>query len=352
MTKETVRSGVSTSIERHQSEARHEFLPSLHLLRGLCAIAVMMYHYLAWVHDIVLSSMGTFGVYTFFVLSSLVLLHTHASEFSNRIDRSSLLRFYTLRIARIMPLLAAVALAGFFYACLGDDASISQVWKKTLLTATGLMALHMPGFLSSTSGAWSLGIEIAFYLVFLVLALLTSGVTTRKIAYLLVGLILAQQALLKSLPNSEDPTFWAFYTMPLTFSPFFAMGFLIHRFQRAPSIGYTILGTLCVSTMFGASSLFEIRVFEAGFGHLTLMALCGLAVYFAYSAKVPDWLVFASKFTGNISYSLYLTHWIAYEVAKQINLVWFFPGFAIPIAILFWRYLELPARSYLKSRFN
>jgi peptidoglycan/LPS O-acetylase OafA/YrhL len=132
------------------------FLPCLHLVRGICAIGVACYHFSAWRYDFVVGSVGTFGVYTFFTLSALVLLHRHQSDFSNGIERSTLVTFYRLRIARVMPLLACVAIFGMVFVYFQQGAPFSYTWRKTFLTASGLMALHMPGIISTTTGAWSL----------------------------------------------------------------------------------------------------------------------------------------------------------------------------------------------------
>ena len=210
------------------------FLPSLHLIRGLCALAVAAYHYSAWTYgdqmQTKIQSIGTFGVYTFFVLSAVVLLHRDERYFSNGIMATDLFSFYKKRFARIMPLLAAVVIVWMFYQVIRNGAGFSGLWQKTFLTGTGLFALQMPGILSTTTGAWSLGIEIAFYATFPVLALLAVNLPTVGLVAVFAGLVFAQQVLLGILPESVDPAFWGQYTMPLTFAPFFAAGFVAHRF--------------------------------------------------------------------------------------------------------------------------
>ncbi|WP_171898264.1 acyltransferase family protein [Rhizobium leguminosarum] len=324
-----------------------KFIPSLHLLRGICAVSVALYHYLAWGHQFVISSMGTFGVYTFFILSAVVLLHTHAEEFHDVISRERLLKFYVLRFARVIPLLAAVTLFGMVFVHFQQGASFDYMWKKSFLTASGLFALHMPGILSTTTGAWSLGIEIVFYLLFPVLALLCSVMSTRAIASWVVLLLLAQYALLKSLPESSAPEFWGQYIMPLTFAPFFGVGFLIYRSHRINSHLDLGLSLVCLSLVFGFSLISRGDVLAAGFTYLLLTGLAGGAVYFAWSAKLPALLLPLAMFLGNISYSLYLTHWIAFEFAKKSGVPAIFPVVAISIAYLCWKFIERPARRFL-----
>lgn len=323
------------------------FIPSLHLVRGICAVSVATYHYLAWEHEFIISSMGTFGVYTFFVLSAVVLLHTHAEEFRGSISRSCLLKFYVLRFARVVPLLAATTLLGMAFVHFQQGATFDYMWKKSFLTASGLFALHMPGILSTTTGAWSLGIEIFFYLLFPVLALICSGMSTRAIALCVAFLLFAQYALLKSLPEPSAPEFWGQYTMPLTFAPFFGAGFLIYRSTRSSSYLNLGLSMLCLSLLFGFSLMFRQSVFASGSTYLALTGLAGGAVYFAWSAKLPSLLLPLAMFLGNISYSLYLTHWIAFEVAKKSGVTAIFPVIAVSIAYFSWKFIERPARQFL-----
>ncbi len=336
------------------STSSNTFLPSLHLLRGVCAVGVACYHFMAWQYNVVISSMGTFGVYTFFTLSAVVLLHRHSPEFSESISRSSLLTFYRLRIARVVPLLAAVAIFGMLLAHLKSGVPIADVWSKTFLTASGLMAFHMPGFISTTAGAWSLGIEIAFYIVFPVLALLLAGSSVRFLAALVVMALFAQYALLVSLPETTSPDFWDKYIMPLTFAPFFAFGFLIHAAPRSETRKNFVCAILAVALLFGFSVVIEANVYRAGPAYWLLTSLSAGSVYFALNAKMPAALDRFSHFLGDISYSLYLTHWMAYELIKGRDLGFAaIPVFAISalaISVLAWQIIEKPMRRKLSPR--
>jgi peptidoglycan/LPS O-acetylase OafA/YrhL len=327
------------------------FLPCLHLLRGICAIGVACYHFSAWRYDFVVGSVGTFGVYTFFTLSAVVLLHRHQSDFAAGIDRSTLVTFYRLRVARVMPLLACVAIFGMVFVYFQQGAPFSYTWRKTFLTASGLMALHMPGIISTTTGAWSLGIELAFYMLFPLLVLLLSGAKPRALWLIIAVFLVAQHALLKSLPSSSSPEFWGQYIMPLTFAPFFAFGFLIHSLPRRSTARDLTLSTACLATLFGFSLVSSHNVFRPGVIYILLTGLSVASVYFALNAKMPAALFKPSQLLGDISYSLYLTHWIAYEVIRNRDIGLFaFPVFAVTtlaIALFAWRFIEKPARRWL-----
>jgi peptidoglycan/LPS O-acetylase OafA/YrhL len=157
---------------------------SLDLLRGICALGIAVYHYMAWAKGYKLQSLGTFGVYTFFVISALVMMMSYAGDFRNEITVSALKDFFRNRAARILPLLALISiLAAVRYR--GDE---GMTLTKVVLTASGLFALHMPGFLSMTTGAWSLGIELLFYALFPVICILAAN---ARITSLLIALAIA-----------------------------------------------------------------------------------------------------------------------------------------------------------------
>lgn len=297
----------------------------LDMLRGVCAVAVAAYHFLNWSYDVTLLSMGTFGVYTFFVLSALTMSQRYRREFSGVISFEAATVFYRNRAIRILPLLALVATFGLVYNHLRLGSSLSGNFANAFLTGTGLMALHIPGMISKTVGAWSLGIELLFYALFPVIALLVAGSSTRKLLACLLVLVFAQQMLLGILPDSTDPNFWHQYIMPLTFAPFFAAGLLINRLPLPSSRWAGLSATASILAVFGFSLVVQESVYDPGWVHLTLTALAVMAVAFANSAQIHARLVPIAAFLGGISYSLYLSHWLAYDLAKT-----FAPNFLLP----------------------
>lgn len=330
------------------------FLTTLHFLRGVCATGVAAYHFTSWQYGIQYWSVGTFGVYVFFILSAVVLLHVHSDDFSSCVTSASLREFYRKRFSRIVPLLAVSSVAYLLYYHFRYKIELSGLLQKTILTGSGLFALHIPGFLSTTTGAWSLAIELWFYLVFPIAALIFASLVTRAVVFTFVAILAAQQILLSTLPPSDNPMFWQQYTMPLTFAPFFAAGFVIHRFKRpSPSALNFWLSVGCLSLVFGFSFITDENVYRAGWPHLLLTVWSASAVWFALSAATPKMLDGFARWSGNISYSLYLTHWLSFELAKDLapnaGLPIVFAAIAVTIAHLSWRYIEKPAERFLRS---
>lgn len=288
----------------------------LDLVRGICAVAIVVYHYLAWTHEFVIQSMGTFGVYIFFILSALTMMIRYGEDFTGSITLKMTQTFFVARMARIAPLLILVALAGAAVAAIkgGDFAMIAA---RAFLTGSALMALNLPGFLSNSVGAWTLGIEAAFYLVFPVLALIVNSVRISTLLLALAIFVLGQQCLILLIAPMAD-AHWQHYTTPLTFAPFFLIGLIIYRLPTLRGEAGLFWSLLCLGIIFSFSLLIEVDLFRTSRPYLFLTILAGTVIYCAYSARTPVYMRPIAAFLGNISYALYLTHWFTYAAIKRV----------------------------------
>lgn len=334
----------------------------LDLMRGLAALGVATTHLAYWVYDVYLQSLATFGVYVFFILSSLTMMMVYGRDFSAAISLHDLRRFYWHRISRIMPLLAAVSIFTFALGhALLIHPNMASDAAKMFMTATWLFSLHMPGFLSNTNGAWSLGIEGAFYLLFPLVCLLAINCSQRALVIATVLLVAAQQILLFLLRDmaSDELRHWHYYTSPLTFAPFFAMGLLIFKTEIIPTVQNIAIAGL-LGLIIALFTLFvKVPLFTTHWAFLLLSALAFLTIFFAYHATVPRWLVGTSQFLGNASYSLYLTHGITFwflSRAERAGIygpltksLLYFPA-ALLVAHCCFRFFERPLQNALRSR--
>jgi peptidoglycan/LPS O-acetylase OafA/YrhL len=301
---------------------------ALDLLRGLCAVGIATYHYLDQRGIAHLQSLGTFGVYVFFVLSALTMMLAYAPDFSRQIERDDLLAFYRNRAARILPLLVAVSLASFAVRGATESLPLHALEGQlalALLTGSGLFGLHLPGFLSNTTGAWSLGIEAGFYLVFPVLCLCFARASMRAVIAAIVVTLFGQQAVIALLARMavEHPDeWWIRYTLPLTYAPFFLAGIAVWRAgrQSAPSAAPFLAACGCLTgiAVFSAATGSDVRTSTAAY--LVLSALAAGAVYFSFKSRLPDRLNIIAGFLGNISYALYLTHPFALALVSTLHL--------------------------------
>lgn len=330
----------------------------LDLMRGICAMGVVLYHMLYWKHGITILSLGTFTVYSFFILSACTLQLVYKDKFSASITRKDLKSFYQNRIARILPLLAAVSVIGF----LVTGPSISS-FIKLVFTGTGAFALHMPGYLSSTTGSWSLGIEIAFYSLFPILCILLKPMGTRYIVTITAITILMQQLLLYLLSkdfSTGSTEWWRSFVMPIMFAPFFLAGMIIERGEIAKVlIRMTDKKKLFLAAgIFSAMALYSLTPGPDLWGNgfifliLELMAFCAVAILF--TTNLPHVIEKIGGFFGDISYALYLTHWYVYAAITSIfDLKIFTIPVIVPVQILVaygtYVFFEKPMRNRLRA---
>lgn len=338
---------------------RHYLLDGM---RGAAAFAVCLYHYLSWGELVQLESAGIFAVVCFFILSSLSMVIAYRPKFSHGLNEKTVKVFYRNRIARIMPLLLLVAGLRVTYAVISGENLVAE-FMRFYLTGTGLFSLHLPGYISSFIGAWSLGLELMFYMIFPVVLLLVSTAQIKNLLIVLFMLIAGQQAVIilmqkERLATLGDIEYWFSFATFLVYAPFFMVGILIERVKFYRRTFYTFLGF----TLFFFVMLFSIiwngKILTNHSLFLALGVICSLAVLFVYNGTWSDRLVPILQFAGDVSYPLYLIHWM----------IWFGLGFlgtwlhisvetkifiaviiAISGAYFVFKFIEYPVRSLLRS---
>ena len=335
---------------------------ALDLLRGLAAILVAAYHFLDS-QGIAVESLGTFSVYVFFVLSGLTMTAVYGPQFSNAIRVIDLRRFYWNRITRLMPLLIAASLLSLALAApsLGLTRHLAASALYAFMTGTALFALHLPGYLSNTMGAWSLGIEMMFYFVFPVICLLAATASRLQLAGIALVLIFAQQIVIALMHHwvSDDPLrFWHYYSTFLIFLPFFILGILIARLRSEQKYLNLVAALVFLTLIAGFSLVFKVEIFVTHWAYLTLTGLAFCAVYFAFMSRTPEFLVGPSLFLGNASYALYLSHPFSLRLTADvagllgcgpvITAVLYF-ALALIVAHYTYRLFERPAQNFLRS---
>lgn len=321
----------------------------LDAVRGLCAIGVACYHTTYWSDGPHLHGMGLYGVYVFFVLSGASLFIAYGQKLWTT---DALLGFLGNRLFRLLPLMAVVALlVGVRY---GD-------WTKTWLTASMLFGFGNPGSMSAVTGAWSLGIEFVFYLVFPVLCALAQH---RHWWIVMLLLLVSQRLYIEAvLGNGSLADHWENYTQPLSFASFFFAGcsigraLLEGRLERmmgwSPVIWWaTCLVALAVVGFYPAMNEREILLGSVAVG-MTLLTY--LIVFAATMLRGGEFFKRCAQFLGDISYGTYLLHplvWIAVDgysrrflesvTARRATCVLL----AVGLAWLSNRYFEMPIRDF------
>jgi peptidoglycan/LPS O-acetylase OafA/YrhL len=147
-------------------------IESLDYLRGLMAFSVMLYHYVSWAYpsqlqgsDRILGRLGIYSVSMFFIVSGLSL----TIVYNNKIKTIKDIRYFLIkRVFRIFPLfwLSVTLMIIAYYLSsiiLGSEFQISNY--QILLNYSLLFGFVDTSAYIST-GAWSIGNEMVFYLIF------------------------------------------------------------------------------------------------------------------------------------------------------------------------------------------
>ena len=300
-------------------------LPGIHGLRGVAALAVVLYHLVhiggiatPTVFNFIARDFG-YSVHLFFILSAYSLMHST----NNGIDRPTWLAdYFVKRFFRIAPLYYLMMFLLVAHSVIKGTQSITMTDVVLGLTFTfGFVAPF--GFVW---GGWSVGVEMIFYCVFPILLLL---IKTRKSALIfLVFSIVVSCALRSALHfyyQRADPNAtydWSYFAFPSNFC-FFAMGIFAFRLNESrrkeadalgawiPLMAISIIGALLFlkpAGLAGYSTRPDIAILGIG-----LTALC------AWQAHRPS-IAIANhlfEFLGERSYSIYLVHPVIILLAKD-----------------------------------
>lgn len=346
----------ATSIPQARQAAR---IHGLDLLRGVCAIFVATYHFMLWQGYGEVESLGTFPVYTFFVLSALTISHIYQHKFSEVISKRDLYVFLYKRMSRVLPLLAIVALVMALLRVAVKPEFDIDVITRFIMTATGAFAFHMPALMSNTIGAWSLGIEFVFYILFPIVALLMPKQLNAKLFLIFGALVLLQLASIHKVLAFEPEFAWYSFVMPVTFAPFFLGGMLILYFKKREQRGFALAAMVCLCVMSFWSLITPVQIGKDPVLFTALMGLSIAAVYFSYNCKLSGIGEKIAHEVGRLSYPLYLTHWFSFQLVSKLGghlalegvALWVvFFGVAMGVAHVANILCEMPMQRYLNGR--
>lgn len=295
--------------------------PVLDSLRGIAILGVIMVHAGTrmppsnWVLAGI-ASQGGWGVQLFFILSALTLVISWRS----RAEDAPVPRFLLRRFFRVAPM---------FYLAITFEL-LTDPWSPRYYAPYGLgvgdyvatylfMNAWLPNAINSVfRGAWSIGDEVNFYLLF---PFLVGWVTSLRRAVLgffgtlvagglLVALFL--HAAYTAIPNPNGYLIHAYLLWWLPSQlPVFLIGFLVYflAFEpptgwRLPSLGH---GRLLMAVSVAGCVLLALPKVGSTL-HLPYAVLFGVGVYGVLLAP-PPWLEHVFwRHIGKVSYSAYFLH--------------------------------------------
>jgi peptidoglycan/LPS O-acetylase OafA/YrhL len=303
---------------------KDRLLPGIHGLRGVAALAVVLFHlnHLAGItppvfFEFIGRDFG-YSVHLFFIISAFSLCYSTGS----RTDQPKWLSEYFLkRFFRIAPL---------FYFMIVFEITRQIVSAGKVITDFNSIILEMTftfGFVQFSDfiwGGWTVGVEMIFYAIFPVLVLTIR--TCRSALVLLVISIIICYAIRSSLhlqyialtPQSKWD--WSYFA-PASNLCFFAMGLFAYHISRQYKESNRIIRIIqCLAIIIiGGLTFLNIGKYFFGDGRLDiviwglgLMALC-------ISQSVSPSLFIANQLfehLGERSFSIYLLHPVVITFSK------------------------------------
>lgn len=346
--------------------------PEIDRLRAIAVLITMFAHFdyvllgaSRWYDEVQPHWNGSIGVYIFFVISGYLISGALVPDLASGQDvKAVLLRFWTRRFARIVPLAVVWIAIPLVLSVVFNTKGLFQSFEINLPAALASVFFVFNGYLSLGaptgiySPYWSLSLEEQFYLLFPAFLLALPSTVAR-----LVGVGAA--ALLVTL-------------IPPAFGPFRADGLIFGvalylltkdaelRPKRKPVpmvVGLVVTSALLVALVLSFSLLQRLQLgafLQQGFASIAfvLVYLATLQRGFilplgAWGNKVFDWI-------GTRSFGIYLIHMPAYMTAGELTqrveaidslLARFCIGMVLLIVAteLSYRFIETPARRWGRS---
>ncbi|MFF7710793.1 acyltransferase family protein [Pseudomonas sp. NPDC007930] len=298
---------------------------ALDSFRGLCAVAVVMFHtyVVQSIAELEFFKNAYLFVEFFFILSGFVLMHSYGQRLNSA---QGLKDFVISRSARLLPLHWAMLLV---YLLLESGRKLAELKGFTFndpafsgATAPAEIlpnALLLQSWLNSAiTGsfnypAWSISIEYYLYLLFGALALLARRAALKAFAALALAAFV-------TLWHGES---WAKLEIFRGLSCFFAGACLYGLYERIKGLSFYGLdfNLLEIACLLGVYRLLVTPMAHKGVW--VSLLFCGVILVFAFERGVVSRLLRQRVFAwlGMLSFSIYLTHAAVLFVYKSAVIV-------------------------------
>jgi peptidoglycan/LPS O-acetylase OafA/YrhL len=330
----------------------HTRLQGLDSLRGIAALAVVLYHYCYGYTTVVgkhtpgldlAATNGHFGVNLFFIISGFVIFMT--------LERSAKATDFSVsRFARLWPP---------YLVCAGFTSLLIVVLNFNPMHLTvGDALLNLPmlnkllGNVSIDPSYWTLTYEVLFYAG---AAMIFFGLKIKRIEWAcLAWMALAFVARVSSF-NEQHVRIGVLFGVD--FCHFFVLGMMVYRIyqRRATWLTWSTAIVAFSMTLFGpAFNPGTMKLWQ----FMLMTAVFVLTVWLAAERKMRFLNIAPLLFLGQISYSLYLVHQIAgYWVIRHLEGVGWDPDHAIWAAVVcaiviasgVRKWVEVPAQKAIRG---
>jgi peptidoglycan/LPS O-acetylase OafA/YrhL len=344
-----------------------KIIPALTGIRFFAAAYVFVMHYGASAIDkagvprpvATLLHNGAFGVSVFFILSGFILAHAHPTVFETQQQYSE---YFFARFARIYPIYLLALVIAFPVAVADVPLTGRQAVAVLALVQSWTDAFSHSGN-AWIMQAWTLSVEFVFYLAFPFLI----GMLRRLGSSVLLGLCVIDAAfIICGGTTTVNPwidyggyihhPIWPLYLpLPLVRGGEFLLGMTLHTIVRRPATITFQPGTgNCILVTGAIALLLSLTDNEQVLGAAAV--LVGILIAMIYLADNAFTRLLGSRaliLLGNASYALYLLQgpvhaYLGIFLPDPYDRLLAFP-IALAVAILAWRFVEIPARLYLLS---
>ncbi|KHT63430.1 hypothetical protein RJ45_12045 [Photobacterium gaetbulicola] len=376
-------------------------IPILTPLRGIAALCVVFFHarliiFPQWMKPLTeythFLENGYLWVDLFFILSGFVMMHVYRAAFSQSITPSRWLQFMWLRFSRIYPLFLTTLLVliawetfksskglGFYGGALFESWGVSGIpafegpFNRSEALWQNVLMLHgvLVQELSWNISSWSLSVEWLSYMVF---PFLVPVLLRRKLSYLAPVLFILSLFYINQLKGSMDVTGGLLALLRALAS--FTVGAWMHTLALSAKQRLLLNNDWALLTIF-AICIGLLHLPKSGYHNVVVISAFALLVLISAQQTERATPIFklldnrATRFLGDISYSLYLWHavillsgielanlvfpdalslwnrqtgWLAASAGAMV-----FITVAIGISTLSYYYIEKPAMTTLRS---
>ena len=335
---------------------------ALDLLRGVAAIAVVMYHKKA----LPLSSTSAYlAVDLFFLLSGVVVSEAYAGRLASG---WSVGRFMLVRVVRLWPLYMVGTLISLLAVAISLTTGVTPFWhgglpKVVLFAIFFLPGVHQwEGTLFPLNGAaWSLFAELAVNLFFALVCRFRVERWWPLFVALSAGFLFVEVR--RRSGSSHGLDFGAFNFPAGMARAFFSfsVGVVIHRAWRAGRLPAVRAPALVIALAFVTMILLVPARTDGAVLWALLTIVIGFPVLVALAIGTVSGPLIRrfSAISGRMSYPIYTTHLPAFAVleaacggpdAPSTTAFWLVVLAVVAIALPLDRYVDTPVRRYLSHR--
>jgi peptidoglycan/LPS O-acetylase OafA/YrhL len=337
---------------------------------------------------------GGFGVSFFFVLSGFILCYRYWDDFAPGVQPRAYRRYFVARVARVYPSYAmALVLITLLYMAMNAlhpgaityPGNTVTSWFVNLF-ALQTFALSYPTQQNWNGPGWSISTEFGFYVACpLILAALARYGTSRRAllgwlaATVAFGAFMQALALVLVFKYGWSREFWLDLVASRNIFwriPEFLVGVVVARFHYGGHLGWlarpSARNGLLVASLAGVAALnlapwpaehtahLVMRQFRLDVAYMIpfagiILALAAGPTFVSPLLRRPSWV-----FLGDISYGIYIYHWIPWTVVAHglAAGLWFPPWIVtiiVALTILFsaasYLWYERPARLFIRRKF-